>query len=194
MTDQATMQTEANIYGFLARLWIAELDEPTFSQIQSGELHEAWKELGGAIPDLGSTEGAIEELAIEFCACFLGPKGHLPPHQSVVSHSRFQGDCLGSLNQFIEIIGKPNGQLFQEQQMADHAGVLLALMQRVCAYGAQCDDSDEEAVAQLRSQFFESHLQWLIDYCAVAAGKSKSAFYTSLFDVTAEFLRAEVAK
>jgi len=191
MSEQTALQTEANIYGFLARLWISELNASAIEQLQSGELHEAWKELGGSIPEFESIEKAVEELAIEFCGCFLGPKGHLPPHQSVVSHSRFQGDCLGALNQFIEIIGEPNGQLFQEQKMADHAGVLMALMQRVCAYGAQCDADENEAVAQLRAQFFESHLQWLIDYCSVAAGNSQSAFYTSLFNVTAVFLRGE---
>ena len=193
MTERTTLQTEANIYGFLARLWVAELDDVVFNQIQSGELHEAWKELGGSVPDFESTEKAIDELAIEFCACFLGPKGHLPPHQSVVSHSRFQGDCLGSLNQFVDIIGKPNGELFQQQKMLDQAGVLLALMQRVCAFGAQCDADDMESVSQLRAQFFESHLEWLIDYCVVAAEKSQSVFYTSLFNVTADFLGSEVA-
>ena len=193
MSEPTTLQSKANVYGFLARLWISELDADVIKQIQTGELHESWKELGGAIPDFESTDKAVEELAIEFCACFLGPKGHLPPHQSVVNHSRFQGDCLGSLNQFVEIIGQPSGELFQQQKMLDHAGVQLALMQRICAYGSQCEAENVQAVADLRSQFFESHLQWIGDYCEVAARNSKSVFYTSLFKVTADFLHGELS-
>lgn len=191
VVDQANWKSDANVYGFLARLWIAELDQSVIDQLTSGELRDAYLELGGVSPSSDNTGDAIEELAIAFCGCFLGPKGHLPPHQSVVSHSRFQGDCLSSLKQFVDIIGQPNGELFQQQKMLDHAGVELALMQRVCAYGSQCDADESQAVSELRIQFFESHLQWLNDYCEVASNKTNSDFYRGLFAVTGKFLLAE---
>ena len=191
MLDQANWKSDANVYGFLARLWIAELDETVLEQLESGDLRDAYLELGGVAPPQNSIAEAVEELAIEYCACFLGPKGHLPPHQSVVSHSRFQGDCLSSLNQFVDIIGEPNGELFQQQKMLDHAGVQLALMQRVCAFGAQCEPDDMQAISELRAQLCDAHLQWLIDYCEVATNKTSSTFYRGLFNVTAKFLQAE---
>ena len=157
-------------------------------------MRDAYVELGGTIPEHESVEQAVDELAIEFCACFLGPKGHLPPHQSVVSHSRFQGDCLETLLKFIEIIGKPEGILFREQKMQDQAGFQLALMQRICGAGANSDPEDLMPITELRTQFANAHLKWLIGYCEVAIKKTNSSFYRGLFAVTAQFLATEFGK
>ncbi len=194
MPDQATLQSHANVYGFLARLWIAELDAETIEQLRDGELRDAYVELGGIIPEHASVEEAVDELAIEFCGCFLGPKGHLPPHQSVVSHSRFQGDCMETLQKFIEIIGTPEGTLFKEQKMQDHAGIQLALMQRICGAGANCGPDDIAPIKELRTQFADTHLKWLISYCEVAIKKTNSSFYRGLFAVTAQFLTSELGQ
>ena len=88
MPAQKNWISNANVYGLLARLWIAEIDESILEQLRDGELADAWNELGGFLPQGDSVESIIDDLAIEYCGCFLGPKGHLPPHQSVVSHSR----------------------------------------------------------------------------------------------------------
>ncbi len=193
MLDQANWKSDANIYGFLARLWVAEIDAKVIEHLRDGELAGAYVELGGTIPEYASIEEAVDELAIEFCSCFLGPKGHLPPHQSVVSHSRFQGDCMETLRKFVEIIGQPEGELFQEQKMLDHAGIQLALMQRVCGAGADCDPDDLSPISELRARFADLHLKWLISYCGVAINKTDSTFYRGLFQVTADFLRSETA-
>lgn len=193
MPAQKNWISNANVYGLLARLWIAEIDESTLKQLCDGELRNAWEELGGSIPDGETVEKIIDDLAIEYCGCFLGPKGHLPPHQSVVSHSRFQGDCLSSVGKFVDVIGLPDGELFQQQKMRDHAGVLLALMQRVCEAGANSDAAEIDSIVELQAHYFQAHLTWLRDYCEVAVAKTDSTFYQGLFNVTREFLASDSA-
>ncbi|QEG24176.1 TorD/DmsD family molecular chaperone [Mariniblastus fucicola] len=188
MPDPTALQTEADIYGFLARLWIAAPDEAALGQLQTGKLHEAWTQLGGPVPKFDSESQTLDKLTGEYRESLLTLEDQPPPHQSATNDNGLEDDCFESLNQFVDIIGQPNGSLFEQQKDRDHAGVLLALMQRVCAYGAQCDADDAEAVAELRSQFFDAHLVWLIDYCEVAMTRTESSFYNGLFKVTANFL------
>lgn len=181
----------ANVYGLLARLWIREIDKPTLEQFSGNDFQIAWTSLGGWIPSTVAADETIDALAIEYCSCFLGPKGHLPPHQSVVSHSRFQGDCLGSVRKFVDVIGMPEGKWFADQQMLDHAGLLLALMQRICFSAELYGDTEIKSLTELRARFFVSHLKWLNEYCQVAKQKTESKFYRGLFEVTREFLAGE---
>lgn len=177
--------------GLLAQLWITELDQETLQQLQSDSLGEAYESVGGFVPtgEPSDEDSLLEELAIEFCQCFLGPKGHLPPHQSVVDHSRFQGDCLGSMKQYVDIIGDPEA-MFGEQRMRDHAGVQLHLLQRI--FNALADEGLSEenrlALMQLKVDYARDHLAWIVDYCIVAGSKTPSQFYGALFNVTSSWL------
>lgn len=190
--------SQANTFGLLARMWIAEIDTDFLAELQDEPLRTAYESVGGFVPsepENGSND-LVESLAIEFCACFLGPKGHLPPHQSVVSQSRFQGDCLESMKKYASVIGQPEG-IFAAQPMLDHAGVQLHLMQRILeSMSAAIEDptkppSTRESLSELLRAFFAEHLAWLNDYCAVAAAKTESEFYSGLFRVTRLMLGGE---
>ncbi|MFK7769681.1 MAG: molecular chaperone TorD family protein [Mariniblastus sp.] len=190
--------SQANAFGLLARLWVSEIDQDLLDELLSDPVGPAYVAAGGVLPSIDS-EGSdsemslLENLAVEYCGCFLGPKNHLPPHQSVVAHSRFQGDCLDSLKKYIEVIGQPKG-IFSDQKMLDHAGVLFHMMQRVLASLAEAieDESSPETTKQslvhLRDSFYVEHLDWLIGYCNVAEGKSQSEFYSGLFRLTKSLL------
>lgn len=186
--------SQANTFGLLARMWVSELDQPMIDELQDEPLGPAYEAAGGVIPKATDPDfSLLDSLAIEYCGCFLGPKNHLPPHQSVVAHSRFQGDCLDSMKKYVDVIGQPEG-LFAEQKMLDHAGVQLHLMQRVLASLAETIEdqtapaSTRESLEQLRDAFYVEHLAWLIDYCKVAQAKSRSEFYGGLFRVTGMLL------
>ena len=189
--QQLVFQSEANVYALLSRLWIAELDAESLTMLKSDGLRESYEELGGFVPSEDVSPGLIEELAIEFCGCFLGPKNHLPPHQSVVSQSRFQGKCIDSMNTFVEIVGKPKGALFEQQKLVDHAGVQLAIIGSICASQVSPSIEDQDSLEELKQSFFENHLLWLIGYCRVAVSKTQSDFYQGLFRVTEAFLEPQ---
>lgn len=185
-TEKSTI--EARLFGFLARLWIAEPDEAVLRGLNEDSTRELWQSLGGFVPT-GEESECIESLGYEYCSCFLGPKGHLPPHQSVVEQSHFQGECLSSMNRFIEVVGYPGGQLFEScRSMPDHVGIQLALMQRICEAETESAEAEVSEIEQLKREFSQHHLDWILRYCVVAKERTSSDFYRGLFAVTEAFL------
>jgi len=190
MTETPTTENstiDARLFGFLARLWIAEPDKAVLRGLNEDSTRETWKSLGGFIPE--DNPNVVEELSYQYCSCFLGPKGHLPPHQSVVEQSHFQGECLSSLQTFIEIIGMPDGEHFASyDSMLDHIGIELALMQKVCAAEAEADGDEKSSLVAMKREFHKRHLDWIPRYCTVAKERTSIEFYRGLFDVTQAFL------
>lgn len=179
-------QAESVFCGLLARLWIAELDAETLTALQEPAACQAFQQLGGQVPE-AADPAVLDQLAIEFCGCFLGPRGHLPPHQSVVAHSRFQGSCLESVQRYLEVLGPPTG-IFALQSQPDHAGVLLSLWQRLLGHRGVADPADQPDLEELQDAFRQQHLDWLVDYCQAALRRQPGAFYAGLFTVTLAYL------
>ena len=85
LTESASL---ANVYFLLARLWNHEVDAGTLRQLLSEDVAAAYVEAGGWLPPVTEISDAlINEFAIQYCGCFLGPKGHLPPHQSCLLYT-----------------------------------------------------------------------------------------------------------
>ena len=186
----------ANVYFLLARLWNHEVDADTLRQLLSEQVAEAYVEAGGWLPAVGEIDDAlIDELAIQYCGCFLGPKGHLPPHQSVVAASRFQGDCCDSIKEFAKLVDPPNLFGDHQQRMVDHASFLLTMMGKLhLDLQVAIDQGDDEALQAIdgtRIEFFQQHLFWLIEYCSAATARTPSEFFGGLFAVSKSFLKSE---
>lgn len=180
---------DARLFGSLARLWIAEPDESVLQNLNEAATQETWQSLGGFVPS-GETDSVVDDLGSQYCACFLGPKGHLPPHQSVVEQSHFQGECLSSLNRFVEVVGLPDGELFKAcHSMPDHIGILLGMMQMVCQAESDSLPEEQSQIAEIKRSFFDRHLAWILNYCDVAASRTSSDFYRGLFAVTQAWLK-----
>ena len=186
----------ANVYFLLARLWNHEVDAEALNQLVSGQVADAYVQAGGWLPEAAEVDDQlIESLAIEYCQCFLGPKGHLPPHQSVVAGSRFQGDCCDSIKKYADLTG--HRELFEghEQRMVDHAAVILSIMGKLHVdLQATVDIGDDEAfrvIESTRAEFFQQHVSWLIEYCQAANSRTQSVFFGGLFTVTRAFLTSE---
>ena len=193
LVDSASL---ANVYYLLARLWNHEVDADTLRQLVSDGVADPYRKAGGWLPEAAEIDEAlIESLAIEYCQCFLGPKGHLPPHQSVVAVSRFQGDCCASIKEHAKLIDAPD--LFGEhrQRMVDHAAVLLTMMGKLHVdLQAATDVGDERAYRVIdgtRVEFFQQHVLWLAQYCLTAASRTQSAFFGGLFSVTQALVASE---
>ena len=193
LTESASL---ANVYFLLARLWNHEVDADTLRQLLSEQVAAAYVEAGGWLPAVGEIDDAlIDELAIQYCGCFLGPKGHLPPHQSVVAASRFQGDCCDSIKEFTKLVDPPNLLGDHQQRMVDHASFLLTMMGKLhLDLQVATDQGDVEAtqiIDATRIEFFQQHLFWLIEYCSAASVRTSSQFFGGLFAVTKSLLRSE---
>ena len=197
-TDLADSTSLANVYFLLARLWNHEVDDSTLRQMTSDEVAGAYRDAGGWLPaDTKIDQALIDSLAIEYCQCFLGPKGHLPPHQSVVAVSRFQGDCCDSIKEYAKLIDAPNLFGKHNQRMVDHAAVLLAMMGKLYVdLQAAIDVGDDDAhraIDSTRVEFYQRHVFWLIEYCKAASGRNRSCFFDGLFTVTRSVLTSELS-
>lgn len=195
-TSLADSAKLANVYFLLARLWNHEVDADALRELMSAPIATAYQQAGGWLPASAEVDQAvIDSLAIEYCQCFLGPKGHLPPHQSVVAVSRFQGDCCDSIKEYAKLIDTPDLFGEHQQRMVDHAAVLLTMLGKLHVdLQASIDAGDEEAyqaIDRTRAEFFQRHIFWLTEYCSKAASRTQSDFFGGLFAVTRAILMLE---
>ena len=195
-TGLADSSLLANVYFLLARLWNHEVDADTLRELTSAPIADAYQQAGGWLPtEAEIDEALIDSLAIEYCQCFLGPKGHLPPHQSVVAVSRFQGDCCDSIKEYAKLIDPPVLFADHQQRMVDHAAVLLTMAGKLHvdlqASIAAGDEDAYRAIERTRVEFFQRHVLWLAEYCKAAKSRTLSQFFGGLFSVTRGILVSE---
>ena len=174
-------------YRLLARLWLREVDVELLELLSSPEACQLFSSVGGQLPpDDQSAQEAIEQLAIEYCHLFIGPKNHLPPVQSVWQSGQFQSQAVGSMRDFFEVA---NYQ-FEGSNVPDHLGVQLDVMAQLCESAAA--EQRDEHVDVLR-QFYLRHLTWPSRLIDGVLQRDGSAFYRSVAEVTREFLQQEQA-
>ena len=175
-------QAVSNVYSLLSRLWLAEIDEPLLRELSKPRLRDAFAKIGGVIPD----RKQLDELAIEYCRLFIGPRDHLPPIQSVWQRAQLQSDITDSVQAFADLFGY--SMPIQHDGILDHLGIELDMMSAVLANGVA---SDEESAAV--AEFFARHLSWPSKLLDAANDQTQSTFYKSLMQITREFLQAESA-
>ncbi len=174
-------------YRLLARLWYREVDAELLELLNSPEARELFSSVGGALPgNETSMDEWIETLAIEYCQLFIGPKGHLPPVQSVWLAGQFQSQAVSSMQDFFDVA---NYQPF-DAVVPDHLGVQLDLMAQLCELAAT-DRRDE--LVEVLQQFFLRHLTWPTALIEGVIQRDASDFYCSVATITQEFLRQEQA-
>ena len=181
----------SGLYRLLARFWLREVDADFLRQLQSISLCNEFVESGGVLPE---DDGRLtsEQLAIDYCRLFIGPSDHLPPYQSVWQSGQFQEAASASMKRFVEIAGYQAGVL-SEGMMLDHLGVQLDLMGQVLEQyaGWPVEMADREAVLELASAFFATHLVWPIELLETAARRAETDFYRSVIFLTRNFLESE---
>ena len=179
-------ESVANVYSLLARLWIQELDAPFLKRMAEEPLVSAFSQLGLTLP----TE-SVEELAIEYCGLFIGPKNALLPMQSVWQKTQLDSQSASSVAKFAELIG----YVLPAPALWDHLGVQLDLMSRfVSANHFQNDQNEEGAVAsEVANAFFDRHLNWASPLLLATSQRACLPVYRSLAEITQQFLAMERA-
>ena len=79
--DAEDLEGLAGFYRLLSRLWVSELDAEWLETLVDGSLADVAEEL--EFPLDGPREEVLEQLAIEYCGLVIGPKNHVPPHESL---------------------------------------------------------------------------------------------------------------
>ena len=182
MTPQQ-YQSISDLYSLLARLWVSEVDQELLRAIQGSPIADALQ----ITPDFAADSGAIDQLAVQYCELFIGPRNHLPPYQSVWQEGQLQSQTSDSVRSFAAAIGQNE---FPSDTMPDHLGVQLRIMSRITAMLSNDGDNDSE-LPKVASEFFARHLTWPDRLLAAAQKKAQSGFYQAMTKLTGDLLESE---
>ena len=196
-----TAQQVGHLYGFLASLYRAELTQQQLDALRQPEmaamLTAAGIDLQGAFWTQ-SDEQLLEELAVEFTALFLGPGGHISPHESVQieEHGGYWGDATTAVRRFITETGIEYDSGYNG--IPDHISVELEFLGELArreglAWGRGDTAAAGNCLAYQRD-FLDEHLgRWVEEFCTRVVETAELSLYRDVAQVTAEFVRSEIS-
>jgi len=179
-----------SVYRLLARLW-AEEPGDLLVELAAEPLRSAWQQLGGVIPDHDSEE-VRTTLDEDYCRLFVGPKGHLPPIQSVWEDGELDTAVTTSLREFDGIVGFELPWSFAV--IDDHLGNELWAMAQILN---KMDglSADQLSIAEdLAGGFFTGHLSWAERLFDAVVSREGVQFYGTLATITRQFLADEAVR
>jgi len=182
----------SGLYGFLATAFRAEPDMAMIEAVESPAFQDAF----GDVFEPGREEALVEELAVEFAALFLGPGGHISPHESV--HVKEGGRLLGkasvSVKNDIEACGFD--YTADCNVLPDHISVELDFMAEVTRQESEAWRNKEidkvRNCLEFEEEFSANHLRrWVPDFCNAVAARAELPFYRRIAEITRDFVQEE---
>lgn len=202
-----TAAARAKVYGLLASVFRAEPNKALLKQLMDPGLAELFAGLGVSFggdfldtPD-DQLDRLEEDLAVEFCALFIGPGDFLSPHESVhvvdlrgEPKATMWGEETVQVKKFIETAGLEYEDAFPGNP--DHISVELEFMERLARREAEVWKEGERELAldclNIQKKFFEEHLdKWVPRFCGQIAETTKHPFFKGMAGLTIAFLDYE---
>ncbi len=188
----------SGFYGFLATVFRSE---PTQTQIKGMKSPSFQEALGEA--DFGFLENNDEELAqdlaVEYAALFLGPGGHISPHESVQlsDDGRLLGEATTEVKNYIEACGFEYDPDYHG--LPDHISTELEFMAEVTRREAiawqERDFAKSSNCLEYEREFMERHLgRWIPAFCKRVLKRAELPFYRRIVELTQDFLNTEVGE
>ena len=176
----------AGVYALFARLWMREVDEAFRREMFREPLAPALERVGLFLPMESN-----EELAIEYCRLFIGPKNALLPMQSVWQKTQLESQLATSVEKFAELIG----YVLPTSSFWDHLGVQLDLMSHLVRAKASENQAENgfEVAGEVADVFFRRHLSWAAPLLLATSQRAQVPLYRSLAQATQQFLRLEAS-
>ncbi|MEH6627544.1 MAG: molecular chaperone TorD family protein [Motiliproteus sp.] len=188
------------LYAFLAGLYRAELSQSQLRALRAPEMRVILTAAGISLDSDFWTKPEsqiLEDLAVEYTALFLGPGGHISPHESVQIEQQgsYWGDATTAVRAFITATGIEYSASYQG--IPDHISVeleFLAELSKIEGIAWQRGDSGSAANSlEYQGDFIDEHLgQWLEKFCAQVVETAELSFYRDLAQVTTEFVTSEI--
>ncbi len=204
MTEMAeTAAARANVYGLLTAVFRVEPSSSFLTRLKEPEILGVFEALGIALGEDfhdSPNEQLREDLAVEFTRLFLGPGGHISPHESLHTDKASAGnaDLWGSetveVKRFMEAAGLIVDDSFTG--MPDHICAEMEFMQQLAAKEAEAWTEAEEEFAtniwNIEQRFLDEHLcRWVPRFCDKVIERSELPFYRKFAEVTKGFLQYE---
>jgi putative dimethyl sulfoxide reductase chaperone len=192
--------TRSVMYGFLATLF---RDQPTtelIDQFRDQAFREALSEAGVNLPDdffAGSDKQYLTKLQVEYARLFIGPGGHISPHESVHrkdEESRLYGQATVNVMEFLETAGFDFKTDYKG--LPDHISVELEFMQTLTGWEAEALEEGNTKLAtqclDIEKYFFQQHLaHWIPGFCTKVAEDAELPFYREIAKLTSDFIVME---
>lgn len=167
----AAMDNISAMLRLFASVFQREADGRLLSQLDSqrDEIRKALGEDPLAGLDLRNMDDAVESLAIEYCRLFIGPRGHLPPVESIVrGEGQFWGNSTQAVVEFYRSMSMDSME--ETHLLPDHISMELACLALLREY-----NHGREA-----RRFVQEHLlKWLPGLIKHVAKNANLAFYPS---------------
>lgn len=187
-----TAMERSALYGFLATVYRSEPSAESLGKLRDPAFQDAF----GLEIKAGSEAAMAEELAVEYAALFLGPGGHISPHESV--HVKGGGQLLGSASSAVKAYIEACGFEYAAEThvLPDHISVELDFMAEVTrqesqAWTDQSWDKVQNCLA-FEEEFSADHLRlWVPDFCQAVLASAEHPFYRQVVEITRDFLLAE---
>lgn len=189
----------SSLHGLLAAIFLREVSAEQLNSFRSAGFVEVFSGLG---IDLGPAfahapeDRLLEDLAVEYAALFLGPGGHISPHESahLPDDGTLWGQASGEVKAYIEAAGFTYRADFHG--IPDHIGVELEFMADLARREAIAwqDEDFTQAVNCLSYQkkFLSEHLiKWVGPFCAKVMDLAELPFYREIARLTAGFIESE---
>ena len=195
-----TAQQVGQLYGFLASLYRTELTQKQLDALRQPEmaamLTAAGIDLQGAFWTKPDTQ-ILDELAVEYTALFLGPGGHISPHESVQIEEGggYWGDATTAMHRFITETGIEFDSDYNG--IPDHISVELEFLGELARRESLAWEQQNTAAAgnclAYQRDFLDEHLGlWVDKFCTRVVESGELSLYRDVAQVTAEFVRSEI--
>lgn len=198
----AVARQRSNVYGLLASVYRQEVNADLLHQVKDPQFLGVLSDLGIQLSSdflQRPEEEVLDELAVEFAGLFLGPGGHISPHESV-HHQRGDGSGLlwgestAEVKRFIESTGLSYDPEYKG--LPDHISVELEFMQQLTLREEQAwrDEDEDGALDCLKTEkkFIEEHLvRWVHAFCDKVIKEAELPFYREMAALTKNFIEFE---
>lgn len=199
----AVASYRSNVYGLLATVYRKEVTADLLHQVKDPQLLGVLSDLGVQLADdflQKPEEELLSELAVEYARLFLGPGGHISPHESV-HHQRddgqsglLWGESTAEVKKFIESTGLNYDPEYKG--LPDHISVELEFMQQLTLREEQAWNEEDGKTAldclKVEKKFIEEHLvRWVPDFCDKVIKEAELSFYREMAALTKNFIEFE---
>ncbi|MDB4533950.1 molecular chaperone TorD family protein [Vicingaceae bacterium] len=177
------IEQRAAVYQLLARLWENEVDEEFRTQLCSEPMCGVLIECDARLP-----VESIDQLAIDYCQLFVGPKDQLLPIQSIWIDGQHESDAAASMRTFIDLVPAWSDR---PVTIPDHLGVQLDLQSAFLQSQLKANTIDLPECQAIVRQFQLLHLSWPFSLFDAAEAKADTDFYRGIVRLTRDFLKNE---
>jgi TorA maturation chaperone TorD len=194
--------SRSQLYKFLSRVFIQEIDSEFLSKIRSDGMADVFKEFGINFgKDFYNTaqRDLLDALSMEYAAIFVGG-GYISPYESVILEGQLNCKPAIAVEKFYKECGFELPEKFplnQFQVLPDHIAVELEFMgllvDKECDAWAEESQEDVHKYVKLEADFLKNHIgKWVPKFCSKAVPYCHQTFYAETLKLTGGFIDSEI--